>query len=197
MTKNIPEKQSIPDRLKKLLDYSVAFYALRLTDCFGWSDLANHKLRPTVLRLTGFRIGQNCRINPGIVIKALSYPVTIGDETFINQHCKFDVDADPIVVGKRCWIGFNVSFLNVTHTLELQPGLKRPIVCKGPLIIEDYVWIGSNAIIMPGVTVGEGAVVGAGAVVTKDVTPYTVVAGVPAKVIKTISRPETHGGQPL
>ncbi|MBX9853873.1 MAG: hypothetical protein K2X86_19190 [Cytophagaceae bacterium] len=59
-------------------------------------------------------------------------------------------------------------------------------ICSVPLIIEDGVWVASKATILRGVKIGEGAVIAAGAVVTKDVPPYTVVAGVPAKVIKKL-----------
>ena len=55
----------------------------------------------------------------------------------------------------------------------------------GPIVIEDYVWIGGRANIMAGVTIGKGSVIGAGAVVTRDIPPYSVAVGVPAKVIKT------------
>lgn len=58
-----------------------------------------------------------------------------------------------------------------------------PIIAK-PVIIKDDVWIGSNAVIMPGITIGKGAVIGAGAVVTKDVPPNAIVMGIPAKLVK-------------
>ncbi|MBR4243334.1 MAG: hypothetical protein IKR98_05525 [Bacteroidaceae bacterium] len=66
------------------------------------------------------------------------------------------------------------------------PANLRPIVSKGPVVIEDNVWIGEMACIMPGVTIGRGAIVGANAVVTHDVPPYTLVAGNPARIIKQI-----------
>jgi tetrahydrodipicolinate N-succinyltransferase len=57
-------------------------------------------------------------------------------------------------------------------------------ICKGPIVVEDDVWIGTNAVILSGVTLGRGSVVAAGAVVGKDIPPYAIVGGVPAKVIK-------------
>lgn len=65
--------------------------------------------------------------------------------------------------------------------------LSRPVVSKGPIIIDDNVWIGENAVILSGVHIGEGAIIAANAVVTKDVDSYTMVAGVPAKPVKILS----------
>ena len=67
----------------------------------------------------------------------------------------------------------------------LQDPLKRPIVSKGPVRIGDNVWIGDKATILPNVSIGNGAIIAANAVVTKDVPPYSVAAGNPAKIIKT------------
>lgn len=64
------------------------------------------------------------------------------------------------------------------------------LISKGPVVIEDNVWIGEHACIMPGTTIGKGSIVGANAVVTKDVPPYSLVGGVPAKLIKTLATDE-------
>jgi acetyltransferase-like isoleucine patch superfamily enzyme len=89
-------------------------------------------------------------------------------------------------IGDRVMIGSHVAITSLTHdyTAVAMNGtsLARPIV------IEDDVWLGTHCVILPGVRVGCGAVVAAGAVVTKDVPPYTVVAGVPARLLKR--RPE-------
>lgn len=67
--------------------------------------------------------------------------------------------------------------------LKLRPNI-RPLVSKGEVIIDDNVWIGEKASILPGVHIGEGAIIGAGAVVTKDVPPFSVVVGNPARIVK-------------
>lgn len=85
---------------------------------------------------------------------------------------------------------------------EVQPMIHRP----GPVVVQEDAWIGAGAIILPGLTIGRGAIVGAGAVVTHDVAPYTVVAGVPARVLRTLrhdadtaapppQRPDGAGGR--
>lgn len=66
--------------------------------------------------------------------------------------------------------------------------LLRPVYSKGPVIIEDNVWIGDKAIILPNVTIGKGSIIGAGAVVTKDIPPYCIAVGNPAKVIRKIEK---------
>ena len=89
-----------------------------------------------------------------------------------------------IKIGNQCAIGRNVMIMDFdAHDIYYSDGTKNHIT--KPIVIEDHVWIGAGATILKGVTIGEGAVVGAGAVVTKNVEPHTIVAGNPAKVIKT------------
>ena len=87
-----------------------------------------------------------------------------------------------MTIGDKVRIGLRVNIITNNHVFMDH---KRPIMEQGstcaPVIIENDVWIGVNVTVLPGVTVGEGSVIGAGAVVTKDVNPYTVVAGVPAR----------------
>ena len=86
---------------------------------------------------------------------------------------------DKISIGSRVCINDGAIVLSASHSLDDIHWRHK----KGPIYIEDYAWIATNAIILPGVRIGEGAVVGAGAVVSKDVPPYSIVAGNPAKAI--------------
>ena len=106
----------------------------------------------------------------------------IGRNTFVNGGCHFQ-DQGGIYIGDGCLIGHNVVIATLNH--ELDPARRANLV-PAPVRLGNDVWVGSNATILPGVTIGDGSVVAAGAVVTKDVPPMTVVGGVPAKVIKTI-----------
>ncbi|MBR0270549.1 MAG: sugar O-acetyltransferase [Methanobrevibacter sp.] len=108
--------------------------------------------------------------------------IHLGKNVFINSDCKFQ-DQGGIYIGNDVLIGHNVVLATLNH--EENPE-KRGNLCPSPIKIEDKVWIGSNATILPGVTIGYGAIVAAGAVVTKDVEEMTVVGGVPAKFIKKI-----------
>ena len=106
------------------------------------------------------------------------YRINIGGGTCVNKHCVLD-GRGGLTIGDNVDIAQGVNIWTEQHDYN-SPTFAS--VCK-PVIIEDYVWIASRATILPGVTIGKGAVVATGAVVTKDVAPYTVVAGVPAKVI--------------
>lgn len=107
---------------------------------------------------------------------------TMGDNCVINGKCRLD-SRGHITIGKNVSISQEVSILTADHNVSSPQfeGSTRPV------IIEDYVFIGTRAMILPGCTLGKGAIIAAGALVTKDVAPFTVVAGVPAKVIKTRS----------
>lgn len=107
--------------------------------------------------------------------------IHIGRNVFINSGCRFQ-DQGGIFIGDHVLIGHNVVLATINH--DLNP-YDRHNIYK-PIHIKDRVWIGSNVVVTQGVTIGEGAVIAAGAVVTKDVEPFTVVGGVPAKFIKKI-----------
>lgn len=108
--------------------------------------------------------------------------IHLGEDVFINSGCKFQ-DQGGIYIGDRALIGHNVVLATLNHPLA--PSQRSSLV-PAPIHIEEDVWIGSNATVLPGVRIGRGSVVAAGAVVTKDVPPMTAVGGVPAKPIKTI-----------
>jgi maltose O-acetyltransferase len=105
--------------------------------------------------------------------------VAIGRNSRINRNCTLDI-RNGLMIGDNVSISPEVMILGETHDYN-----DPTFSCSepGPVTIEDYVWIGSRAMILPGVTVGRGAVVAAGSVVTKDVVPMTVVAGIPAKPV--------------
>ena len=101
---------------------------------------------------------------------------------FFNSGCHFQ-DQGGIIIGDGSFIGHNVVLATINHDLDPANNRKNHYA---PITIESHVWIGSNATILPGVTIGEWAVATAGAVVIKYVPPYTVVGGVPARVLKTV-----------
>lgn len=108
---------------------------------------------------------------------------TFGNNVFVNQGCTF-MDKGGIRIGNGVMIAPKVSLITGGHPLP--PAERRAFLSFAPIVIEDDVWIGTAAVITQGVTIGAGAVVAAGAVVTRDVPAPTVVAGVPARVVKTI-----------
>lgn len=109
----------------------------------------------------------------------------IGDGSWIGQMCFFH-SAGGITIGNSVGIGPSVQILTSYHREE---GIQKPIMHSGlefaPVVIEDDCDIGIGTIILPGVTIGRGTQVGAGAVLTSDIAPYSVVAGVPAKLLRT------------
>lgn len=177
------------NRIEDIVDCTLTYYVLRLTDWLGWSNLSNYRLRPTILRCFGFHIGKGCLIRPGITIHSHKHKVYIGNHTAINKNCYFDAPV-PIYIGEYCDIGPNVTIVNGTHELTTTFKGMRPMVSTTPIIIEDFVWIGASVTIINNVKVGRGSIIAAGAVVTKDVPPNTIVGGVPAKVIRNLENKE-------
>lgn len=106
----------------------------------------------------------------------------IGKHVFINHACSF-LDLGGITIEDHVLIGPRVNLVTENHPAD--PAERRSLMTK-PIVIRRNAWIGANATILPGVTIGENAIVAAGAVVSKNVPANTVVGGVPAKFIKNI-----------
>lgn len=109
-------------------------------------------------------------------------PVTIGKRCFIQQCCTF-FGRGGIEIGNDVFIGPKCNLITINH--DVNPDNRSATYGK-PIKIEDKVWLGINATVLPGVTLGYGCIVGANSVVTKDVPPMTIVAGNPARIIKKI-----------
>lgn len=145
------------------------------------------EIRQIMGRLTGREVGEGFTLFPPFYTD-FGKNIAIGRNVFINSGCHFQ-DQGGIAIGDGALIGHNVVLATVNHALEPE---KRRRNRYAPIRIGENVWIGSNATILPGVTLGDWAVVAAGAVVTKDVPPMTVVGGVPARVFRTIPEGEAR-----
>ena len=126
-----------------------------------------------------FKIEDPWRDGPSIVI---------GDATFLGSGCDFNSQCS-IHIGRQCMIAAGVRFVDTDHGFadRSKPMFGQPTT-KAPIRIADDVWLGANAIILKGVTIGRGAIIGAGAVVTRSIPEYEIWGGVPARRIGV--RPE-------
>ena len=139
------------------------------------------ELREIMGRLIGKQVDRSFRMFPPFYTD-FGKNITIGKDVFINSGCHFQ-DQGGIEIGDGALIGHNVVLATINHDLNPKENRKNHYAA---IKIGAHVWIGSNATILPGVTIGDYAVVAAGAVVTRDVPAMTVVGGVPARVLKTI-----------
>ena len=134
-------------------------------------------------------IGAGCIFNPPANIE-------VGSHVYFGANCVIQSVHGDIVIGSHVMFGPGVHIHGGNHKIDDLDGYMDEATKRygddPPVVICDDVWIGANAIILPGVTVGEGAVVGAGAVVTHDVEPYSVVAGNPAKILRFRKKKETE-----
>jgi maltose O-acetyltransferase len=129
------------------------------------------------------------RVGDGVNVEAPFYcdygtNLELGDGTFVNFNCVI-LDCAHVVIGARVQFAPAVQIYTATHPVdpdERAAGLEYAL----PITIENDAWLGGGAIVLPGVTVGAGAVVAAGAVVTRDVPSRTVVAGNPARVVRSV-----------
>lgn len=153
--------------------------AKKLAECnaLGFGD----PKRETIMRsLFGF-IGSNVRIKEDFRCN-YGFNISIGDDCFFNYGVII-LDSFTVKIGRRVFLAPRVTICPVTHPLEAK---ERKNLILGEVVIEDDVWIGANSIILPGVTIGRGAVIGAQSLVKTNVPPYTVYGGVPAHYIKDI-----------
>lgn len=141
------------------------------------------------------QIGSNCVLEPDIFFKfdGICKPgpnIFIGDHTFLGTSCEFNISGQ-IHIGNHCLIASGVKFIDHDHGLALSALMRVQPCTQSPISLADNVWIGANAIILQGTSIGVGAIVAAGAVVRSDVAPYDIVGGVPARVLKN----RRHGAE--
>ena len=148
------------------------------------------EIREIMGKLTGKPVDETFRLFPPFYTD-FGKNITIGKNVFINSGCHFQ-DQGGITIGDGTLIGHNVVLATINHALEPQKNRKNHYA---PITIGKHVWIGSNATVLPGVTIGDWAVIAAGAVVPKDVPSGTVAGGVPARILKRISEKDREGFQ--
>ena len=139
------------------------------------------EIRRLFSRIIGKPVDESFRLFPPFYTEC-GKNLYLGRRVFINYCCHFQ-DHGGVTIGDGCQIGHNVVFATLNHGLAPE---ERSHTYPAPIVLGENVWVGSNATILQGVTIGDNAVVAAGAVVTKDVMANTVVGGVPAKFIKNI-----------
>ncbi len=145
------------------------------------SAATQEEIREVIGKITGNKIDDSVEIR--LPIRSdYGANLKIGKGVFINSGVMF-TDLGGIKLDDNVLVGPNATIISVNHPLDPQ---KRHTVEMKPVFIDKNTWLGANSTILPGVTVGQNSVVAAGAVVTKDVPANTVVAGVPAKVMKRI-----------
>lgn len=140
-------------------------------------------IKAAFLRALGAKIGRRSIFYPGVWI-APPHKLEVGDDVDFALDVMI-ITSGTVKIGSRVLIGYRTQINSSNHTIPLKPGriFGSPHDDR-PVIIGDDVWIGGNCMIMAGVTIGEGAVVAGGAIVTKNVEPYTIVGGCPARLIK-------------
>jgi maltose O-acetyltransferase len=149
---------------------------------FGW-------LRPILYRAAGVHVHGRARIYGRVAIEGVGDVcgnLTIGDQAMFTTPLYLNLSGR-ITMGDRVTIGHHVVIITDDHDMadpDHRCGERR----SRPVVIEDGVWIGARATILPGVRLGKGCVVAAGAVVARDVAPHTLVGGVPARPIKELAR---------
>lgn len=139
------------------------------------------EVRALLSQLFGRQVPASLRVFPPFYTD-FGKNIEIGRDVFINACCHFQ-DHGGVTLGDGCQIGHNVVFATLNHGMAPED---RHTTYPAPIVLGKNVWVGSNATILSGVTIGDNAIVAAGAVVTKDVAADAIVGGVPAKFIRNI-----------
>ncbi|WP_317418213.1 sugar O-acetyltransferase [Phocaeicola coprophilus] len=143
------------------------------------------EVRDLFTRLFGKPVDPSFRVFPPFYTD-FGKNITVGKNVFINACCHFQ-DQGGITLGDNCLVGHNVVFATLNHGFAPE---ERQSMLPAPIVVGRNVWIGSNSTILQGVTIGDNSIIAAGSVVTKDVPANAIVAGVPARFIRSISPEE-------
>jgi len=172
---------------------------LPMKRALGWSacctSLANAlpewtlpHVRGWLLRAAGCRIARNASFLGAVALvgpAGCAVQLEVGEGSIVGPRVTFGLDA-PVVLGRNVSLSPGATLYTGTHDVGRRRGRMDPRVVARPVVVEDGAWVGMNALVLPGVRIGAGAIVSAGAVVTSDVPPDTLVAGNPATPIRTL-----------
>ena len=159
--------------------HGVSREALRITAEINGRYHEPEELRALFSELIGRPVDESFGLFPPFYTDC-GKNIHVGKQVFINMGCKFQ-DQGGIFIGDGSLIGHNVVLATLNHAI---PPEDRSSMLPAPIRIGRHVWIGANATVLPGVTIGDGAIIAAGAVVTRDVPENAIVGGVPARIMR-------------
>lgn len=177
----VEEHQALSSAEVRQFMHDMSDEARRITFNLNTAYRSQDEIRQLLSRLFGYEVPRTLRAFPPFYTD-FGKNIQIGENVFINACCHFQ-DHGGITIGDGCQIGHCVVFATLNHGIAPED---RMHTYPAPIVLGKNVWIGSNATILQGVTIGDNAIIGAGAVVTRDVEANTIVGGVPAKFIKHI-----------
>jgi maltose O-acetyltransferase len=156
------------------------------------------RTRTALFRAAGVRIGERSHVQGSMRLTGIGNPcglLSIGDDTMITGTLHVDLGA-PVRIGNWVRIGHDVSLLTINHSIG-PAWFRAGASYFGEIVIENGCWLASRVTVLPGVTLGAGSIVAAGAVVSRSVPPNTLVAGVPARVVRALSEDGGDSDSPL
>lgn len=159
--------------------HGAAQEALRIVAELNTGYHTPQEVRALLTELTGTVVDESVTVFPPFYSE-FGKNLTLGTNVFINIGCRFQ-DTGGITIGDGTLIGHGTTLTTLNHSVDPD---RRADMTPAPIVIGRKVWLGAAVTVLPGVTIGDGAVVGAGAVVTKDVAAHTIVAGVPATLVR-------------
>ena len=168
--------------------HDAAQEAFRLTTELNSTYRTPEQVRDIVSRLTGTEVDESVTVFPPFHSE-FGKNLHLGKDVFINLGCRFQ-DTGGITIGDGTLIGHGSTLTTLNHAID---PARRADMRPAPVVIGRHVWLGAGVTVVPGVTIGDGAVIGAGSVVTKDVAADTIVAGVPARLIRATGYDTTPG----
>ncbi len=159
--------------------HDAAQEAFRLTAELNSTYRTPEQVRDIISQLTGREVDDSVTVFPPFHSE-FGKNLQLGKDVFINLGCRFQ-DTGGITIGDGTLIGHGSTLTTLNHAID---PARRADMRPAPVVLGRHVWLGAGVTVVPGVTIGDGAVIGAGSVVTRDVAADTIVAGVPARLIR-------------